>query len=124
MLLEPSVIVFYADDLSISKAFYEKLFGIIPDKDSPDFCSFKLSSGIIFALKSSQNVTPPVDSRNGNGELAFTVDNDKKVDELFSRWQNLGINIILPAQKIAFGYSFVAHDPDSNRLRVLSLGVN
>ena len=121
MLLEPSVIVFYVHDIQVSREFYQSLLGILPDKNSPDFCSFKLSSGMSFALKANYNIIPPVDSTQGNGELAFTVGSNKKVDELFALWQSMRVDIILPTQQISFGYTFVAHDPDGNRLRVVSL---
>jgi hypothetical protein len=59
---------------------------------------------------------------NGGGELAFTLDNNKKVDELFAEWQEKAINMALPPTVVPYGYTFVALDPDDNRLRVVSLG--
>lgn len=60
MIIEPNVIVLYVENLEISSKFYQNLFGIKPE----------------------EAVEPAFDN-NGAGELAFTPDNNKKVDELF-----------------------------------------
>lgn len=121
MLLEPNVIVLYVDNLAIASKFYQDLLGMMPEEASPTFHSFKLSSGINLALKARHAVTPPTDKENGSGELAFTLTNHKKVDELFEEWQAKKINIIAPPTQMPYGYTFVALDPDGNRLRVISL---
>ncbi len=122
MLLEPSVIVLYVDNMTISSNFYQDLLGIMPQEDSPAFHAFQLSNGMILALKAKHSVEPPPEKQNGNGELAFTVDNNKKVDELFAEWQAKELNIILPPCIVPYGYTFVALDPDGNRLRIVALG--
>ena len=95
MLLEPNVIVLYVDNMTISSSFYQDLLGITPKEDSPAFHAFRLSNEMILALKAKHTVEPPPEKPNGNGELAFTLDNNKKVDELFAKWQAKEINIIL-----------------------------
>lgn len=122
MLLEPNVIVLYVDNMAQSSNFYQDLLGITPQEDSPTFHAFKLSNGMILALKAKHSVEPPVDKQNGNGELAFVVENNKKVDELFAKWQTKEINIILSPCVLPYGYAFVAQDPDENRLRIVALG--
>lgn len=122
MLLTPSAIVLYVNDLAITSKFYQNLLGIIPNEESPSFHSFKLSNGMDLALKTRQTVMPPADKENGNGELAFTLANTNQVDKLFSEWQAKKINIIFPPSAVPFGYTFVALDPDGYRLRVVSLG--
>lgn len=121
MLLEPTAIVLYIDDLPKASQFYQDLLGIRPEEASPTFHAFKLSNGMDLALKASCAIELPTDKANGNGELAFTVDDNKKVDELFAEWQTRGINIILPPTTVPYGYTFVALDPDNNRLRVVAL---
>ena len=74
------------------------------------------------ALKARHSVVPPTEAKSGNGELAFTLDDNKKVDELFAEWQSKGISIIFPPSQVPFGYTFVALDPDGHRLRVAALG--
>jgi predicted enzyme related to lactoylglutathione lyase len=121
MLLEPSAIVLYVDNLAVSSKFYQDLLGISPEAASPTFHTFTLSNGMSFALKVKHMIEPPSNGKNGNNELAFTLDNNKKVDELFTKWQAKEIDIILPPSLVPYGYTFVALDPDGNRLRVVSL---
>ncbi|EHL29761.1 VOC family protein [Legionella drancourtii] len=121
MLLEPSTIVLYVDNLAVSSKFYQDLLGIRPEEASPTFHTFTLSNGMNFALKVKHMIETPSEGKNGNNELAFTLDNNQKVDELFTEWQDKEINIILPPSIVPYGYTFVALDPDGNRLRVVSL---
>ncbi|MGC1182057.1 hypothetical protein [Legionella sp.] len=72
-------------------------------------------------MKAKHAVEPPADNKNGNGELAFTIDNNKKVDVLFAEWQEKNISMALSPTVVPYGYTFVALDPDGNRLRVVSL---
>lgn len=123
-MIEPNAIVFYVDDLAVSTQFYQELFDKKPQKESPTFNSFILSNGMSLGLKTSLSVLPAVDQKNNGGELAFTVDNSQKVDDLFVQWQNKGIKILQPPITVPFGYTFLALDPDSNRLRVVSLGTS
>jgi predicted enzyme related to lactoylglutathione lyase len=122
-MLEPSTIVLYVDNLAISSMFYQNLLAIKPEEASPTFHTFTLSKGMGLGLKTKHSVEPPVNEHsNGSGELAFTLKNKKQVDDLFAKWQQNKINIIQTPTVVAYGYTFVALDPDSNRLRVVSLG--
>ena len=122
MILEPTAIVLYVDNLVISSKFYRDLLGIKPEEASPTFHTFSLSNGMGLGLKAKHAVEPPTDNKNGAGELAFTLDNNKKVDALFAEWQEKDIIMALPPTVVPYGYTFVALDPDGNRLRVVSLG--
>lgn len=124
MLLEPNVFVLYADDLEQTSNFYQDIFGTKPEKHSTTFQAFTLSNGMVLALKARDSVAPPPIGKNGNMELAFTLDSSQKVDRLFAEWQAKEINIALAPNMSPFGYTFVALDPDGNRLRVVSLNVN
>jgi predicted enzyme related to lactoylglutathione lyase len=122
MKLEPSAYVLYVDNLAISSQFYQDLLGIKPEEASGTFHSFTLSNGMRLALKAKHSVVPPIEGKCGDGELAFTLENVKKVDEVFANWQTKEISIISPPSQVCFGYTFVALDPDGHRLRVVSLG--
>lgn len=122
MILEPNVIVFYVDDLARTSQFYQDLLGIKPEEASPTFHSLKLSNGMSLALKAKHSVMPLIKAKSGNGELAFTLDSNQKVDELFAAWQAKQIDILMPPTQVPFGYTFVALDPDGYRLRVVSIG--
>lgn len=121
MIFEPTAIVLYVDNLVISSKFYQDLLGIKPEEASPTFHAFTLSNGIGLGLKAKHTVEPSSDKKGG-GELAFTLDNNKEVDALFAEWQDKAINMALPPTILPYGYTFVALDPDDNRLRVVSLG--
>jgi|688.fasta_scaffold376839_2 predicted enzyme related to lactoylglutathione lyase len=122
-MLEPSAVVLYVANLAISSKFYQDLIGIKPEEASPTFHMFTLSNGMGLGLKARHSIEPFTDERsNGHGELAFTLDSGRKVDELFAKWQQHEINILQAPTAVAYGYTFVALDPDGNRLRVVSLG--
>lgn len=121
MILEPTAVIFYVDNLALSSKFYQDLLGINPKEASPTFHSFTLSNGMDLGLKTKHAVEPFTD-KNGGGELAFTLDNNKNVDALFAEWQEKDINMALAPTVVPYGYTFVALDPDANRLRVISLG--
>ncbi len=119
-MLEPSAIVLYVDNLRVSSAFYQDLLGILSEEDSPTFHSFKLSNGMGLGLKAKHSVEPPT-YENGSGELAFILDNNGEVNELFVEWQGKKISIAQSPTVVPYGYTFLALDPDGNRLRVVSL---
>ena len=119
-MLEPNVIVLYVDNLLITSAFYQDLLGKNPEEDSPTFHSFKLSNGMGLGLKAKHSIEPPV-NENGCGELAFILDNKSSVDELFVEWQGKNIRMAQSPTELPYGYTFLALDPDGNRLRVVSL---
>ena len=119
-MLEPSAVVLYVDNLLVSSAFYQDLLGIKPEEDSPTFHSFKLSNGMGLGLKAKHSIEPPA-NENGSGELAFTLDNNGEVDELFVEWQGMEISMAQSPTVVPYGYTFLALDPDGNRLRVVSL---
>ncbi|KTD59123.1 bleomycin resistance protein [Legionella shakespearei DSM 23087] len=123
-MIEPKAIILYVDDLAVSTQFYQELFGKKPQEESPTFNSFTLSNGMSLGLKASPSVLPPVDEKTRGGELAFTVDAPHKVDELFVHWQSKGTKILQTPTTVTFGYTFLALDPDGNRLRVVSLGTS
>lgn len=123
-MFEPCTIVLYVDDLSITSPFYKNLLGINPTEHSPAFHTFPLSKGMQIGLKVKNTAIPAATENNGSGELAFTVDNNNSVDELFDKWQEKSINMALAPTMVPYGYTFVALDPDGNRLRVVSPGKN
>ena len=118
-MLELSTIVIYVDDLAKSQSFYQDLLGINPEKHSSTFTTFTFSNGMYLGLKDKKTVQPEPEGHDG-GELAFTLANTKQVDELFLEWKQKGITIFEPIN-LPFGYTFIALDPDGNRLRIAAL---
>jgi predicted enzyme related to lactoylglutathione lyase len=120
MIIEPSAVVLYVNTLEISNPFYQDLLGIKLEVASPTFSSFKLSNGMGLGLTAKHAVEAPV-YENGSGELAFTCDTNEAVDALFVAWQKKEISMVHPPILLPYGYTFLALDPDGNRLRVVSL---
>ena len=58
------------------------------------------------------------------GEIAFPVNGANEVDSLFAEWGGRGVKIALEPTQMDFGYSFVALDPDGQRLRVFAPSPN
>ena len=121
-MLEPNIIVLYVNNLAASSQFYQNLLKMQPHEASATFHMFKLSNGMGVGLKARYVVEPPAnDNSSRDGELAFIVNNNTEVDELFSEWQSKEINMLQLPTILTFGYTFVALDPDGNRLRVVSI---
>ncbi|KTD38329.1 bleomycin resistance protein [Legionella moravica] len=119
-MFEPNAIVLYVDDLELSSSFYQDLLKIKPVEASSSFHSFPLSNGMSLALKAMHTAIPAAYNKDGV-ELAFTVENTTQVDELFAEWQMKGIKMAQPPMSLPYGYTFLALDRDSHRLRVVSL---
>ena len=120
MILEPSTIVLYVENISVSSAFYQELLGSKPTDTSPSFHGFTLSTGMTLGLKTKESAQPQVTEKS-RGELAFTLNSKQKVDELFTQWQSKNFEIALAPTALPYGYVFVALDPDGNHLRVAYL---
>lgn len=121
-MLQPNVIVLYADNLAVTSRFYQEVLGIEPVEASASFHSFKLSGEMSLAVKARTSVVPPAEEKNTNGELAFMLESRERVNALFTEWQAKNIRIILQPAQLPFGYTFVALDPDGYRLRFIAFG--
>ncbi|AHE66648.1 VOC family protein [Legionella oakridgensis] len=120
-MIYPNTIILYVDSPAISAAFYADLLGQQPSESSPTFALFVLDNPMKLGLWAKHTVEPMADVTGGGGELAFSVDNARVVDELYARWKHKKLTIAQLPTKMDFGYTFVALDPDGHRLRVYSL---
>ena len=126
----PNFVILYVDSPPRSADFYANLLGRGPADLSATFAMFALDSGVMFGLWSKHTATPAVarDSQPGGGaELAFSVGDKAKVDELYREWTGgewtaRGLRIAQTPVDLDFGYTFVALDPDQHRLRVFAPG--
>ena len=76
--------------------------------------------GLMLGLWRRDGVKPRGLRAAGGGEIAFPVDNPAEVDATFAEWRGRGVKIALAPTQMDFGYSFVALDPDGQRLRVFA----
>ena len=119
-MLNPSFIMLYVDNPTISAEFYAKLLEKQPCESSPSFAMFLLDQGYKLGLWSIHDVEPAAMIVHCGGELGFPVTHSTDVDAIHAAWQKEGLNIAQAPTQMDFGYTFVALDPDGHRLRVYS----
>ncbi|SDP71982.1 hypothetical protein SAMN05428967_3185 [Phyllobacterium sp. YR620] len=117
-MLNPNFMLIYVKDAKRSRHFYAELFDRDPVEESSYFAMFVLDSGLKFAMWSREKVLPAPTEQAGGSELVFSVDSDAALEALYSEWTGLGIAVVQQPARLDFGYSFVALDPDGQRLRV------
>jgi catechol 2,3-dioxygenase-like lactoylglutathione lyase family enzyme len=114
------VLLYVADPLC-SAEFYSNILGRKPVESSPGFSMFVLDGGLKLGLWKRQDVEPSPEGAPGSVELIFSEESDQQVDERFADWTGKGIVIAQTPNRMEFGYTFVALDPDGHRLRVYKL---
>ena len=112
-------IIVYVENVAASEAFYASILGNPAVDSSPTFAMLPAAPGLMLGLWRRDGVKPDA-TPGGGGEIAFPVDNDAAVDAAHAEWRAKGVKIALPPTKLDFGYSFVALDPDGQRLRVFA----
>ena len=63
---------------------------------------------------------PAATAPAGGSEIAFTVVDAETVRATHAAWQARGLAIAQAPVELDFGHTFVALDPDGNRLRVFA----
>ena len=112
-------ILVYVDDVAASEAFYASILGRPAVESSPTFAMLPAAPGLMLGLWRRDGVAPAA-TPAGGGEIAFPVDGAGEVDRLFAEWRAQGVTIAQPPATMDFGYTFVALDPDGQRLRVFA----
>ncbi len=119
-MTHPDHILLYVDDAAASGRFYADLLGCEPVDASPGFVLFALSSGLRLGLWTRSGVVPAATAPGGS-EIGFQLARDAEVDATHADWQARGVEILSAPERLDFGRSFVARDPDGHRLRVYAL---
>ncbi|MGO9420456.1 VOC family protein [Roseiarcus sp.] len=114
-----SFVIVYVDDVARSEAFYASILGRAAVESSPAFAMLPAAPGLMLGLWKRDGVRPPATAAGG-GEIAFTAENNAEVDALCAAWRAKGVTIALEPTAMDFGYTFVAVDPDGQRLRVFA----
>ncbi|MGH7122952.1 MAG: VOC family protein [Stellaceae bacterium] len=117
-MLDINFVLLYVESPAASAAFYQKLLGRPPVKQSPTFAMFAMDSGMMLGLWSRHTVEPAAGDAGSDGEIAVTVHAAAAVDATHRDWQALGLRILHAPTDLDFGRTFVALDPDGHRLRV------
>ncbi|WP_428034159.1 VOC family protein [Amphritea sp.] len=117
---DSNFIILYVESPSRSVEFYSALLEKSPVEHSPLFAMFVLDSGMKFGLWQQQDVQPAIETLGVSGEIAFPLPDKAAVGNTYSDWKDRGLRMIQEPTAMEFGYTFVALDPDGNRLRVFS----
>jgi catechol 2,3-dioxygenase-like lactoylglutathione lyase family enzyme len=117
---EPTYVILYVKDASVSAAFYGDLLGRAPVEASPNFSMFVLSSGVRLGLWSRHDVAPAVTAPAGGAELAITLADADAVRTVHADFSRRKLPMAQEPTAAEFGYTFVALDPDGHRLRVFA----
>ncbi|HXP95308.1 MAG TPA: VOC family protein [Telmatospirillum sp.] len=117
---QPNYMILYVDSPEASGRFYRALLRCEPVEESPTFVLFALPSGLMLGLWSRHTVVPAATMAGGDGEVAFSVEDDSIVDATFADWKERGLSILQDPTAMDFGRTFVAADPDGHRLRVFA----
>jgi len=116
-------ILVYVENVAASKAFYASILGRPVIESSNTFAMLPAAPGLMLGLWRRDGVKPAA-SVAGGGEIAFPVDGAGEVDALYAEWSGRGVKVALAPTQMDFGYSFVALDPDGQRLRVFAPAPN
>jgi catechol 2,3-dioxygenase-like lactoylglutathione lyase family enzyme len=115
-----SFILLYVDDVARSEAFYASILGRRAVESSPTFAMLPAAPNLMLGLWRRDGVAPKATTSGGGSEIAFTAADDAEVDRLLAEWRARGVAIALQPTRMGFGYTFVALDPDGQRLRVFA----
>lgn len=117
-MVHPDFTILFVDNPLASAAFYRDLLAVEPVESSPTFAMFVLSNGVKLGLWSRHTAQPAVAAEAGSVEICYRFENPADVDSVYSDWAKKGLRILQTPVELDFGYTFVATDPDSHRLRV------
>jgi predicted enzyme related to lactoylglutathione lyase len=117
---EFSFVILYVESPPASAAFYAGLLGQPVIESSSTFCMLPLRDGCMLGLWSRDTVAPAPVTLPGASEIAFTVADAQAVEAEHQKWAAQGLVIAQPPTRMDFGHTFVALDPDGNRLRVFA----
>ncbi|WP_151485033.1 VOC family protein [Streptomyces albicerus] len=113
------VSIVYVNDAPAAARFYGDLLGMSPSFETPGYITFDLGPGADLGLWSGQfeDLSPDVPRTS---EVCLAIDGGRP-DELnatFKQWQSQGVTILREPYDAGFGLTFLAADPDGNRIRV------
>ncbi|MBW5407113.1 VOC family protein [Morganella morganii] len=117
-MFKPNSIILYVRDTEKSTCFYTKLLNAEPDEQYSEFSVFALSDNMILGLQAKSGIDPAPQPCIGGVEICMSDVSNREVDDIYRRWCEPGVKIIMKPVILDFGYTFVATDPDGHRLRV------
>ncbi|KAA8882911.1 glyoxalase [Nocardia colli] len=112
------VFIVYVNDAPAAARFYGDLLELRPAFETPGYITFDLGPGADLALWSGriEHLTASV-PRTSEVCLAIEGGPDE-LDAMFEQWRAKGVTILEKPRDASFGRTFLAADPDGNRIRV------
>lgn len=117
-MFKPDSIILYVSDVDESTRFYAGLLDAKPIEQYSEFSVFALSDNMILGLQAKSGIDPKPQPQFGGVEICMSDVSHQDVDDIYSKWCDLGVEIIMKPTTLDFGYTFVAIDPDGHRLRI------
>ncbi|MEV3970345.1 VOC family protein [Streptomyces sp. NPDC050698] len=116
------VSIVYVNDAPAAAVFYGGLLGMSPSFETPGYITFDLGPGADLALWSGQfeDLSPDVPRTS---EVCLAIDGGPdEVNAIFEQWRSKDVTILHEPRDAGFGPTFLAADPDGNRIRVAPRG--
>ncbi|MGW0832337.1 VOC family protein [Streptomyces prunicolor] len=112
------VSIVYVNDAPAAARFYGDLLSMSPSFETSGYITFDLGPGADLGLWSGQfeDLSPDVPRTS---EVCVAIDGGPgELDAIFKQWQAKGVTILREPHDVGFGPTFLAADPDGNRIRV------
>ena len=114
----PTSIILYVEDVDTSTTFYRQALGKEPVETFEGFSVFALTKNVTLGLQARDGIDPAAVGAPGSVELSMSHATRDDGDRIHRSWSEFGFPMALEPTELAFGYTFVATDPDGHRLRV------
>jgi predicted enzyme related to lactoylglutathione lyase len=113
------VSIVYVTDAPAAARFYGDLLGLSLSLETPEYITFDLGPGAELALWAGQfeKLSPDV-PRTSEVCLAVEGGRPEEISAIFQQWQSKDVTILQEPHDAGFGLTFLAADPDGNRIRV------
>ncbi|MEH0638463.1 VOC family protein [Streptomyces bottropensis] len=112
------VSIVYVNDAPAAARFYGDLLDMRPSFETSGYITFGLGPGADLALWAGQfeDLSPGVPRTS---EVCVAIDGGPdEIEAMFKQWQSKGVTILREPHDEGFGLTFLAADPDGNRIRV------
>lgn len=112
------VFIVYVNDIKKSVEFYTHLLGLKTTFESPRYVTMDLAQGVALALWSGKKEEIQKSSIRTTEVCLNLSGGEKDILETYRSWLDSGVVIAEEPYQDVFGTTFVALDPDKNRIRV------
>lgn len=118
MINKEIVFILYVSDIQASLSFYTDLLNLKTSFESPRYATMELAKGVSLALWTGKsNALDEATTRTS--EVCLNVSGgEEEILSTYRTWVDKAVIIAEEPCQDVFGTTFVASDPDGNRIRV------